>query len=152
MKWEFTSWGKTQHTTTQAYITHTPSIYLSLFFPSFTRSYSFLSLAICLHVNHFSTTLVDSSTYAIPSRIAHYFFLFMFFFLSFFACFVSSVLTLTHFSFSLLVPLVSKVCPSDVYRVWKSGSCLRVDTTLLGFEHMTWLKGRRSYIFKGGGE
>uniref|UniRef100_A0A3Q3QT34 Ankyrin repeat domain-containing protein n=1 Tax=Monopterus albus TaxID=43700 RepID=A0A3Q3QT34_MONAL len=31
-----------------------------------------------------------------------------------------------------------------------SGSCLRVDTTLLGFEHMTWLKGRRSYIFKGG--
>uniref|UniRef100_A0A674BW90 Ankyrin repeat domain 13D n=1 Tax=Salmo trutta TaxID=8032 RepID=A0A674BW90_SALTR len=48
-----------------------------------------------------------------------------------------------------LIPLVSKVCPSDVYRVWKSGSCLRVDTTLLGFEHMTWLKGRRSYIFKG---
>ncbi|KAI4819651.1 hypothetical protein KUCAC02_004891 [Chaenocephalus aceratus] len=48
-----------------------------------------------------------------------------------------------------LGPLVSKVCPSDVYRVWKSGSCLRVDTTLLGFEHMTWLKGRRSYIFKG---
>lgn len=52
---------------------------------------------------------------------------------------------------TFLVPLVSKVCPSDVYRVWKSGSCLRVDTTLLGFEHMTWLKGRRSYIFKGGG-
>lgn len=46
---------------------------------------------------------------------------------------------------------MSKVCPSDVYRVWKSGSCLRVDTTLLGFEHMTWLKGRRSYIFKGEG-
>lgn len=43
------------------------------------------------------------------------------------------------------------MCPSDVYRVWKSGSCLRVDTTLLGFEHMTWLKGRRSYIFKGEG-
>uniref|UniRef100_A0A8C2JMG4 Ankyrin repeat domain 13 family, member D n=1 Tax=Cyprinus carpio TaxID=7962 RepID=A0A8C2JMG4_CYPCA len=54
------------------------------------------------------------------------------------------------FCLNYSVPLVSKVCPSDVYRVWKSGSCLRVDTTLLGFEHMTWLKGRRSYIFKGG--
>lgn len=58
---------------------------------------------------------------------------------------------MTSWSFFLPVPLVSKVCPSDVYRVWKSGSCLRVDTTLLGFEHMTWLKGRRSYIFKGEG-
>lgn len=63
----------------------------------------------------------------------------------FVSCFLNSS------SLFLSVPLVSKVCPSDVYRVWKSGSCLRVDTTLLGFEHMTWLKGRRSYIFKGGG-
>ncbi|NXU47996.1 AN13D protein, partial [Turnix velox] len=47
------------------------------------------------------------------------------------------------------LPLVSKVCPSDVYRVWKRGESLRVDTTLLGFEHMTWQRGRRSYIFKG---
>ncbi|NWX47267.1 AN13D protein, partial [Steatornis caripensis] len=47
------------------------------------------------------------------------------------------------------MPLVSKVCPSDVYRVWKRGESLRVDTTLLGFEHMTWQRGRRSYIFKG---
>ncbi|NWU73201.1 AN13D protein, partial [Pterocles burchelli] len=47
------------------------------------------------------------------------------------------------------VPLVSKVCPSDVYRVWKRGESLRVDTTLLGFEHMTWQRGRRSYIFRG---
>ncbi|KAF3695814.1 Ankyrin repeat domain-containing protein 13A [Channa argus] len=47
------------------------------------------------------------------------------------------------------VPLLSRVCPSDVCRIWKSGASLRVDATLLGFENMTWIRGRRSYIFKG---
>ena len=49
------------------------------------------------------------------------------------------------------VPLVSRVCPSDVCRIWKSGASLRVDATLLGFENMTWIRGRRSYIFRGDG-
>jgi len=49
------------------------------------------------------------------------------------------------------VPLVSRVCPSDVCRIWKSGASLRVDVTLLGFENMTWIRGRRSYIFRGDG-
>ncbi|OXB55724.1 UNVERIFIED_CONTAM: hypothetical protein H355_012340 [Colinus virginianus] len=48
-----------------------------------------------------------------------------------------------------LLSKLRRVCPSDVYRVWKRGESLRVDTTLLGFEHMTWQRGRRSYIFKG---
>ncbi|OCT94015.1 hypothetical protein XELAEV_18011678mg [Xenopus laevis] len=44
-----------------------------------------------------------------------------------------------------------RICPSDTYKVWKSGQNLRVDTTLLGFDHMTWQRGNRSFIFKGQG-
>nr|XP_057927674.1 ankyrin repeat domain-containing protein 13A [Doryrhamphus excisus] len=51
--------------------------------------------------------------------------------------------------FTSWIPLLSRVCPSDVCRIWKSGAHLRVDSTLLGFENMTWIRGRRSYIFRG---
>lgn len=51
--------------------------------------------------------------------------------------------------FTSWVPLVSRMCPSDTYRVWKSGSKVRIDTTLLGFDNMNWERGSRSYIFKG---
>ncbi|NXH45969.1 AN13A protein, partial [Dicaeum eximium] len=51
--------------------------------------------------------------------------------------------------FTSWVPLVSRVCPSDVCRIWKSRAKLRVDITLLGFENMNWERGRRTVIFKG---
>ncbi|XP_076452626.1 ankyrin repeat domain-containing protein 13D-like [Babylonia areolata] len=50
--------------------------------------------------------------------------------------------------FTSWVPLISRMCPSDTYRVWKSGSSVRIDTTLLGFDNMSWQRGSRSYVFK----
>jgi len=51
--------------------------------------------------------------------------------------------------FTSWVPLLSKVCPSDVCRIWKKGSCIRVDSTLEGFEKMSWKRGNRSFVFTG---
>ncbi|GAB0090028.1 ankyrin repeat domain-containing protein 13D [Sergentomyia squamirostris] len=51
--------------------------------------------------------------------------------------------------FTTWVPLMSRFCPSDVYRIYKSGSNVRIDTTLLTFEQTYWKRGHRSYIFIG---
>ena len=77
------------------------------------------------------------------------------------------------------VPLVSRWCPNDHYKIWKKGAgpwplvvcvsvcacvcvcvrvryvCahlrveLRVDTTLVGFENLSWLRGHLSFVFCG---
>lgn len=51
--------------------------------------------------------------------------------------------------FTSWVPLMSRLCPSDVYKVYKRGANVRIDTTLLGFDNATWQRGNRTYIFKG---
>jgi len=52
--------------------------------------------------------------------------------------------------FSSWIPLMSRICPSDTYKVFKSGSFVRIDTTLIGFDQTSWQRGNRSYLFKGG--
>lgn len=54
--------------------------------------------------------------------------------------------------FTSWVPLMSTICPSDIYKVYKRGSNVRIDTTLLGFSATSWQRGNRSYIFKSDNE
>lgn len=44
-------------------------------------------------------------------------------------------------SFVLSVPLVSRVLPSDICKIHKSGASIRMDTTLVDFNDMRWERG-----------
>lgn len=47
------------------------------------------------------------------------------------------------------VPLVSRILPSDVCKIYKAGSSIRLDTTLVDFSDMKWERGDISFIFQG---
>lgn len=49
----------------------------------------------------------------------------------------------------LSVPLVSRVLPSDICKIHKSGASIRMDTTLVDFNDMRWERGDISFIFNG---
>ena len=51
-----------------------------------------------------------------------------------------------------LVPLVSRVLPSDICRIHKKGAKIRVDTTLVDFTDMPWERGDISIVFNGDAE
>lgn len=47
------------------------------------------------------------------------------------------------------VPLVSRILPSDICKIHKSGASIRLDTTLVDFTDMRWERGDISFIFRG---
>jgi len=51
--------------------------------------------------------------------------------------------------FTSWVPLVSRILPSDICKIHKKGSCIRLDTTLVDFSDMRWERGDVSFLFIG---
>lgn len=47
------------------------------------------------------------------------------------------------------MPLLSRVLPSDVCHIYKKGSSIRVDTTLIEFSDLKWQRGNISIIYDG---
>jgi ankyrin repeat domain-containing protein 13 len=54
--------------------------------------------------------------------------------------------------FSSWVPLLSKILPNDICKIYKSGSRIRLDSTLIDFNDMHWQRGDISFIFRGDSE
>jgi hypothetical protein len=51
--------------------------------------------------------------------------------------------------FSSWVPLISKILPNDVCKIYKSGSKIRLDSTLIDFNEMKWERGDITFLFCG---
>lgn len=54
--------------------------------------------------------------------------------------------------FQSWVPLVSRILPSDICKIYKRGSSIRLDTTLVDFNDMRWERGDISFLFNGDGK
>ncbi|XP_070497032.1 ankyrin repeat domain-containing protein 13C [Chironomus tepperi] len=54
--------------------------------------------------------------------------------------------------FSSWVPLISKILPNDVCKIYKLGSKIRLDSTLIDFNEMKWERGNISFLFCGDNE
>jgi hypothetical protein len=58
-----------------------------------------------------------------------------------------------HFSCSSnYIPFLQNITPSDTYKIYKRGSMLRLDMTLVGFKHLKCIRGNLSVLFKGRGQ
>lgn len=50
------------------------------------------------------------------------------------------------------IPLLSKMLPSDLCKIYKRGTSIRLDTTLVDFNDRSWERGDISFIYNSGGE
>lgn len=50
---------------------------------------------------------------------------------------------------SNFIPFVKNLAPSDTYKIYKQGSKIRLDMTLIGFRKLKCVRGNVSVIFKG---
>ncbi|XP_039138910.1 LOW QUALITY PROTEIN: ankyrin repeat domain-containing protein 13C-like [Dioscorea cayenensis subsp. rotundata] len=55
-----------------------------------------------------------------------------------------------HFE-SSVIPFISRIAPSDTYKIWKRGSNLRADMTLAGFDGLRIQRSDQSILFLGDG-
>ncbi|KAI5058723.1 hypothetical protein GOP47_0026893 [Adiantum capillus-veneris] len=52
---------------------------------------------------------------------------------------------------SSVIPFITRIAPSDTYRIWKRGSNLRADMTLAGFDGFKIQRSNQSFLFLGDG-
>lgn len=50
---------------------------------------------------------------------------------------------------SNFIPFIGSIAPSDTYKIYKLGSKLRLDMTLVGFKNLKSIRGNLSVLFKG---
>ncbi|KAI3676870.1 hypothetical protein L1987_86484 [Smallanthus sonchifolius] len=52
---------------------------------------------------------------------------------------------------SSVIPFISRIAPSDTYKIWKRGANLRADTTLAGFDGFRIQRADQTFVFLGDG-